>query len=151
MCIHTNHRISHGNWDRHANSIGLPSKDTAESKFIGAKRKSKYLLPASGLISANMAYETTVLTEYNDNCFAFKRSTTTPDLPFGDKFVAQTKVVVINSGRNRSRMICSVEPEFNGGQAFVCKQIKRGMLKESKEAFNKMGKAIKMKAKCILV
>ena len=101
-------------------------------------------MPRNGLVKANTAYETAVLIEYNDDCFALKRSTLTPDVPYGKRFIAHTQICVLNKGNGSCRMICSVEAEFPEGPPMgVGGQIKKGMNSGTKEVFTKIGETIR--------
>lgn len=136
--------VSHG-WDRHEEVIGSPNlPSNIESKdIVGCTRKTEYLMPKNGLVKANMAYETAVITEYNEHCFAIEMHTSNPDVPFGKKFLAHTKIVVYNTGENTCRMECSVETEFPNGPPFgLAQQIKGAMKSGSFEVFEKIGEAI---------
>ena len=99
-------------------------------------------MPKTGLVKENMAYETAVISEYNEHCFAIEMHTNNPDVPFGKKFVAHTKIAVYNTGQNTCRMECSVETEFPSGQPMVARQIKAAMKSGSFEVFEKIGSAI---------
>lgn len=117
-------------WDRSDADIGQPDPPhhSHPAQFLGATRKTTYVMPASKLIPANMAFETATLAEYNDDFFSVQMSTSTPDVPFGKKFLARTQMVVVNLGKNACRMICSVETEFPDGPPFgVAGRIERGM------------------------
>ncbi len=100
-------------------------------------------MPKTAFVKANKAFETTVITEYNDHCFAIEMHTKNPDVPFGTKFVAHTKIVVYNTGNNTCRMECSVETEFPHGPPMgIARQIKAAMKSGSFEVFEKIGSAI---------
>lgn len=91
-----------------------------------------------------MAYESTTITEYNSHCFAIEMKTTNPDVPYGNQFVAHTKIVVYNKGSNSCQMVCSVETIFpNGSPLGVGWQIKKGMKIGSMDVFEKIGSSIK--------
>lgn len=114
------------------------------SDLIGASKETTYRMPASRLVSASMAFETSTLIAYTDDFFAISISTSTPEVPFGRKFLARTQIVVINTGNNSCRMICSVEPEFPNGPPLGMKwQIQKGMKKGTLEMFAKIGSHIK--------
>lgn len=111
--------------------------------FIGARRDTQYQMPAGFLVPANMAYETCTLSDYNQNFFVLNMTTLTPDVPFGKKFLAKTQIIVVRTGLNRCRMICSVETEFPTGPPIGMKgQIKMGMKKGTLETFEKIGSHI---------
>jgi len=104
-------------------------------------------MPKTGLVSPSMAYETAMLSHYNDEFFVLQRTTTTPDAPFGKSYVAKTQIVVINTGRNSCKMICSVETEFPSGPPLAMGwQIRKGMKDGTSEVFRKMGEAIRFHA-----
>ena len=69
-------------------------------------------MPKTLLVSASMAYETTVLTDYKEDSFVLHRVTKTSDTPFGIYYVAKTQMVVIQTSAHSTRMICSVETDF---------------------------------------
>jgi len=128
-------------WDHHDSQIGLsrtPSIVKGED-FIGAKMTANFLMPKTTLIAANVATETTVLSAYNDYCFALKKSTLTPDVPFGNRFVAHTQMVVLNKGKNSCKLICSVQAEFPDGEPMgIGWKIKKGMKSGSMDTFEKI-------------
>lgn len=135
---------SHG-WDRHRDAIGSPSlpKHMKFTDIVGAKRKTEYIMPKTSLVRANMAYETATITEYNDHCFAIDMHTSNPDVPFGKRFIAHTKIVVYNTGENTCYMESSVETEFIDGPPMgVAWQIKGAMKAGSIEVFQKIGASI---------
>lgn len=116
-------------WDKHNDHIGkeeLP-KDVSEKYFISAERKQQYKMPKTLLVSANTAYGTTRLIEYNDYCFAVKMVTTNPEVPYGKKFEAHTQWVFVNDGNYHCRMIGSVTTEFPKGKPMIGWKIKDGM------------------------
>ena len=101
-------------------------------------------MPKSALVAASMAYETAKLTHYNDHFFVLKRSTSTPDVPFGKRFIAHTQIVVVNSGKNSCKMICSVEAEFpEGAPMGMGGSIKNGMKSGTIEVFEKMASTLR--------
>jgi hypothetical protein len=83
--------------------------------LIGAEKEASYLMPKSAFVKANMAYEVAYIEAYNDYCFCLKKKARTPEVPYGSSFVAWTKFVVINTGSNSCKIICSVEAEFPNG------------------------------------
>lgn len=101
-----------------------------------------YLMPKSAFVSANMCTETAYIEAYNDYCFVMKKKALTPGVPYGSTFVAWTKFVVINTGSNSCKMICSVEAEFPNGPPMVARQIKSGMRTGVGELFVKIGETI---------
>lgn len=134
-------------WEHHHNELigrlDLPSNISHED-LIGATRETSYLMPAGRLVPANMAYESCTLKEYNDNFFTLCMSTRTPDVPFGKRFIAETKIIVVRTGKNSCQMICSVEAEFPNGPPLGMKgQIKRGMRRGTMDTFEKIGNHIK--------
>lgn len=136
--------VSHG-WDRHQEVIGSPKMPAGikDKDIVGSKRKTEYMMPKTAFVKANMAYETAIITEYNEHCFAIEMHTTNPDVPFGNKFVAHTKFVVYNKGENKCTMICSVETLFPDGPPMgLARQIKAAMKSGSFEVFEKIGSAI---------
>lgn len=133
-------------WDRFQDVIGSPSlpKNVKPEDILGATKKTEYLMPKTTFVKANMAYETTEITEYNDDCFAIDMYTTNPEVPFGKKFIAHTKIVVYNTGENTCRMECSVQTEFPDGPPMgVSWKIKSAMKEGSMEVFEKIGSSIK--------
>lgn len=138
-------RVETKHWDHHNNVIGKVSLPPGmEYKdFIGAKSQTHYLRPKSIFIGEHMAHETSTLAEYNDNCFAIRKETTTPDVPFGSKFVALTQIVVLNMGHGTCKMICSSEAQFPKGPPMGAGwQIKNAMKVGTFETFGKINDAI---------
>jgi len=135
-----------GWYHHHKELIGhldLPS-DVNHKDLIGATRETSYLMPAGRLVPANVAHETCTLKEYNDDFFALCMSTRTPGVPFGERFIAETQIIVVRTGKNSCRMICSVEAEFPNGPPFGMKgQIKRAMKRGTINVFEKIGNHIK--------
>lgn len=134
-------RVTFSPWDQQDNHIGLeaPPSGHDETDYIGATKTTTYLMPKSTLVKANRATERAVISHYNDRYFALTKSTSTPDVPFGGRFVARTQIVVVNLGRNRCRMICSVEAEFPNGEPFgLGRSIRNGMKAGSMDAFEKI-------------
>lgn len=136
--------LTFGSWSKHDEHIGSPElpADVDPSDFVGAEKEVSYLMPKSAFVSANMCYETNRIAMYSDYCFVLKKSTLTPDVPYGKSFVAWTQFVVINTGNNTCRMICSVEAEFPNGPPMVSRQIKSGMRAGVGEFFVKLGETI---------
>mmetsp|Transcript_16453 Transcript_16453/g.24636 ORF Transcript_16453/g.24636 Transcript_16453/m.24636 type:complete len:281 (-) Transcript_16453:160-1002(-) len=138
--------IASKGWDRHSDVIGSPTvpKGLKYGDIVGATKKTEYLMPKTALVKANMAYETTTITAYDDHCFAIEMMTSNPDVPFGKKFIAHTKIVVYNTGANSCVMECSVETVFpNGPPMAISRQIKHAMKTGSIEVFEKIGSSIK--------
>jgi hypothetical protein len=136
--------ITCGAWSVHDKEIGspMPPKDTKLDDFIGAEKEVSYLMPKSAFVKANMAYETHIITEYSDYCFAIKKKTRTPDVPYGSTFITWTQVVVTDTGNDSCRMVCSVEAEFPNGPPMVGGQIKSGMRSGTAQFFVLMGETI---------
>mmetsp|Transcript_26557 Transcript_26557/g.49577 ORF Transcript_26557/g.49577 Transcript_26557/m.49577 type:complete len:244 (+) Transcript_26557:3-734(+) len=131
-------------WNKHDAEIGaakLPD-GVKEEDLIGAEKESNYLMPKSAFVAANTAYETAFIEAYNDYCFAFKKRALTPDVPYGSTFAAWTKYVIINTGNNSCKMICSVEAEFPNGPPMISRQITSGMRAGVGELFVKTGETI---------
>jgi len=126
-----------GDWSNHNEHVGLPNTpdDINIDDFVGLEREGSYLMPKSAFVKANTAHETAMIEEYNDHCFAIKHKTLTPDVPYGNTFIAWTKIVVTNLGSNASHMVCSVEPEFPKGSPLVAGQIKGGMRSGTADKF----------------
>lgn len=131
-------------WNKHDAEIGaakLPD-GVKEKDFIGCEKEASYLMPKSAFVAANTASETAFIEAYNDYCFAFKKRALTPDVPYGSTFEAWTKYVVINTGKNNCKMICSVEAVFPNGPPMISRQIKSGMRAGVGELFVKTGETI---------
>ena len=75
--------VTIGEWDKHGDTIGLPKTPDGvnEADYIGAVLETSYLMPKSAFVSANMAYETQMIAQYNDYCVVIKKATRTPDVP----------------------------------------------------------------------
>ena len=112
-------RTKSGEWNMFDGEIGQieNNSDCDEQNFIGTKKESEYLMPKSAFVSANTAFEECELIAYTNHCFAMRRRTRTPDVPYGKTFVACTQIVVTNTGNNSCRMVCSVEAEFPKGKS----------------------------------
>jgi hypothetical protein len=113
-----------------------------EEDFIGAERVSSYLMPRSAFVKANVCTETASIEAYNDYCFVLKKKALNPDVPYGSTFVAWTKYIVINTGNETCKMICSVEAEFPNGPPMIARQIKSGMRAGVGELFVLTGETI---------
>lgn len=137
--------VSHG-WDHHQSVIGSPimPRNIHNEDIVGATRKTEYLMPGTALVKENMAYETATLTDYNEHFFALDIFTSNPDVPFGKRFNAHTKIVVYNTGENTCHMECSVEADWvdTPPRGFAW-QIKRAMKDGSIDVFQKIGESIK--------
>lgn len=136
--------IVEGKWSKFNEFIGLPSLPDGidESDFIATERESSYLMPKSAFVKANMCYETAYIEAYNDFCFCLKKKTLTPEVPYGSTFIAWTKFVILNTGKDSCKMICSLEAEFPNGPPLVSRQIQSGMKAGVGELFVKIGETI---------
>eukprot|EP00559_Dactyliosolen_fragilissimus_P001264 CAMPEP_0184864678 /NCGR_PEP_ID=MMETSP0580-20130426/15813_1 /TAXON_ID=1118495 /ORGANISM="Dactyliosolen fragilissimus" /LENGTH=565 /DNA_ID=CAMNT_0027363577 /DNA_START=379 /DNA_END=2073 /DNA_ORIENTATION=+ len=94
-------------------SLSTAREDFPYSSFVGAQRNFQYLLPRSNFVPPNMAYETSTILHYDDVCFAYESITKTPDVPYGNCFVAKTRVVVTQIDSEISRVVCSSETDFD--------------------------------------
>ena len=140
-----NHRIISSEWDKHNDVIGLPNLPSHidANDIVGTTKTTEYLMPKSPMVRENMAHETTTITEYNNRCFAIEMKTTNPDIPYGNQFIAHTKIIVYNKGCNTCQMVCSVEAIFpNGPPRGVGWQIKKSMKNGSMATFEKIGSSI---------
>ena len=99
-------------------------------------------MPKSAFVAANMCYEKNTISAYNDYVFCLKKEASTPGVPYGTTFKAWTQIVVVNTGNNTCRLICSVEAEFPNGPPLVSRQIKSGMRAGTGEIFVKLGETI---------
>jgi len=131
-------------WDNYQGSIGEIEAEEGvdENDFIGAKKKTQYLMPKSAFVGANMAYEESELIAYNKDFFSVKRRTQNPDVPYGKTFCAWTQFTVYNQGPEGCKMICSVEAEFPNGEPMVARSIKNAMKNGVGEMFLKLGESI---------
>ncbi len=102
-------------------------------------------MPKTTFVRANMAYEAATITAYDDHCFAVEMKTSNPDVPYGKKFIAHTKIVVLNRGENACEMICSVETIFPTGppKMGIGRQIENAMKIGSMDVFKKIGSSIR--------
>ena len=139
-------RINTELWDKHDEQIGRTDDHDETSindaDFIGAERKCQYMVPKSGLIKANMAYEKMTIVEYSDYCFAIKKVTTNPDVPFGSTFECHTLMVFTNLGSNMCRLVASVEARFVGKPPMIAWKIKNGMYSGVTDYFVATGEVI---------
>ena len=143
--------VSSNSWDHHDDIIGTSSlpKNLSYQDLIGASRKTEYIMPRTALVRENKAFETATLTEYSEHCFSLDMFTSNPDVPFGKRFIAHTKIVVYNTGENTCSMECSVETEFIKGPPIgISRQIKNAMKNGSMEVFEKIGTSIINCASC---
>ncbi len=136
--------IKVGPWSKHDEQIGLPNlpEGIKEEDIIGAERELSYLMPKSAFVKANMCYETAYIDVYNDYCMVLRKKALTPDVPYGSTFVAWTKYVLINTGSDSCKLICSVEAEFPNGPPMISRQIKGGMRAGVGELFVRTGETI---------
>ena len=131
-------------WDKYNEYIGLPENPEGikNSDFIGVERNSVFTIPKSLMIKANKAYENTTIIEYNDYCFAIKKVTTNPDVPFGSTFECHTLMVFTNLGMNSCRLVGSVEAKFLGRPPMIAWKIKNGMYSGVTDFFVAKGEVI---------
>lgn len=131
-------------WDKHDDEIGVavPNRGTDLKNIIGARRNCRYLMPKSGIVAANMAYEVETITEYNPHSFAIKKVTRNPDVPFGKSFECHVQTVFINMGFDNCRMISSAEAVFLGKPPMIAWKIKNGMYSGVTNFFVAKGEAI---------
>ena len=136
--------IEQGPWDIHDDKIGcISNPDGIQcSDFIGAERKCQYLVPKTTLVKANMAYENITIVEYNDYCFAVKKVTSNPDVPFGKTFECHTLVTVTNLGLSSCRLDASVEARFKGKPPMIAWKIKNSMYSGVTDFFVAQGEVI---------
>jgi len=130
-------------WNKHDDHIGCHNNEIDQKDFPGAKTKLQYLMPKSLMVSANTAYETITITEYNNHCFTVQKITKNPDVPYGKKFETHTQWVLVNNGCYKCRMICSTSAVFPKGKpAMVAWKIKSGMLSGCTDAHVKLAETI---------
>ena len=99
-------------------------------------------MPKSGLVKANMAYETQTIVEYNDYTFVTYKITQTPDVPYGSCFESHVQTTIINLGNNQSKMIASVEAKFIGKPPMIAWKIKSAMYSGVTDYFVAKGETI---------
>lgn len=124
-------------WNKFDTRIGSHSltNDISEKEFIGATRETRYIMPKSTCFSANnKAFQTSVLIEYTDYCFAIKMDTKNPDVPFRKKFEAHTHWIFISGGRRKCRMVSSMKCVFPGSKPLVAWKIKNAMFSACTDA-----------------
>ena len=104
-----------GNWSSNEKEIGLPKTPDAtdEKAFLNSTLEYSYLMPKSAFVKANMCYATLEIIHYDNYCFVIKEKTLTPEVPYGNTFVAWTQYSFVNTGKNSCRMVCSVEAEVS--------------------------------------
>lgn len=131
-------------WDKYDDLIGDTHGQTKdrEELMIGAERSCKYLMPKSGMVGANMAYETHTIIGYNDYAFVMKKVTTNPDVPFGKSFECHVQTIFINLGYGNCKMISSVEAQFLGRPPMVAWKIKNAMYNGVTDFFVAKGEVI---------
>jgi len=138
-------------WDHYNKFIGSKPKSSKspfhktinESEFIGAKKTTHYQMPKTKLVKESQALETAEITQYDDVYTVLKIQTSTPDVPFGNRFVAQTQFVLMNTGKNSCKLICSVQTEFPNGEPLgMGRHIRKGMKKGSMDTFVKIKDAV---------
>jgi len=131
-------------WDKldtHIGSIDLP-KGIDQEDFVGATRKCQYIMPKSGFVAANRAYETACITEYNEYCFVLEQTTKNPEVPFGNTFEAHRQCIVINRGNYGCRMVSSVSCVFPGKKPMIAWKIKNAMYSGCADADVAFGEVI---------
>jgi hypothetical protein len=138
-------KVKKGNWDTNNDLIGQPTtQPQINQSIIGSKRELSFHVPKSGIAPESTAYETATITEYNNNFFVLKRVILNPDIPFGNKIVTHSQIVVIDNGYNRCQMICSSEVEFpTGPPTGLGWQIKKGVKTNTMKTFGIMDRAIR--------
>lgn len=131
-------------WSDFNEHIGkeYPDEGINEADFIGTTMKRQYIFPKSGFVKANLAYQTTTLTEYNDDCFVMDMLNTNPEVPYGKVIEAHVKYVFINQGQSNTRMICSVHCEFLGNPPMIAWKIKSAMFAGVTTSCVEMGESI---------
>lgn len=137
-------KVEMGQWSVSENEIGMPkpSDGVDESSFLNATLEFSYLMPKSAFVKANMCYATLEILHYDNHCLVIKEKTLTPEVPYGNTFIAWTQYSIVNTGKNTCRMVCSVEAEFPNGQPMVARQIKSGMRSGTAEKFVALGEII---------
>ena len=97
-------------------------------------------MPGSKLLQPKMAYEEATISSYTSSGFSIDKVTSTPDVPFGQSFVAKTRLVVQKINAHSCRLTCSVETEFpNGPPLGFGSSIRNGMKRGTLQVFQKMG------------
>lgn len=132
-------------WDKHPNAIGNPldAPSSQKSSMVGAQQETSYLMPGSKLLNPKMAYEEATLTSYTSSGFSIDKVTSTPDVPFGQSFVAKTRLVVQRLDDEQCRLTCSVETDFpKGAPLGMAGSIRNGMKRGTLKVFTKMGDMI---------
>lgn len=134
-------------WDKSDADIGqteanIPLGSPASASFIGAQRNCQYLMPKSGIVKANMAYETHTIVEYNDYIFVTDKITKTPEVPFGSSFESHVKTIIVNMGNDQCKMIASVEAKFVDKPPMIAWKIKSAMYSGVTDYFVAKGETI---------
>lgn len=144
-------------WDKYRNEIGkhtnythtndsddssTTTSNVAYKPYQNATRKLSYLMPKAGVVPANKAYETITIHTYNDHCFALKRITSNPNVPFGTTFSTHSLVVFTRDGRNRCKMTASAEAVFDGKPPMVAWKIRNMVYSGTTDFYVAEGKAI---------
>ncbi|KAL7542728.1 hypothetical protein ACHAXR_012261 [Thalassiosira sp. AJA248-18] len=137
-------KIDMGKWSNHEDAIGLAKTPDGidEGSFLNATLEYSYLMPKSAFVKANMCYATLEIIHYDNNCLVLKEKTLTPEVPYGNTFIAWTQYSIVNTGKNTCRMVCSVEAEFPNGAPMVARQIKSGMRSGTAEKFISLGETV---------
>jgi hypothetical protein len=141
------HRIQMSAWDKLDDDIGqtetkVPFDSPASISFLGAQRNCQYIMPKSGLVKANMAYETHTIVEYNDYVFVTRKITKTPEVPFGSSFESHVNTIIVNVGNNQCKMIASVEAKFLDKPPMIAWKIKSAMYSGVTDYFVAKGETI---------
>lgn len=137
-------KVEMGPWDKHDEGIGCTNvaSSISENSFVGAVRKCQYLMPKSGMVGANMAYETRTIVDYNEYAFVTMKVARNPEVPFGKTFECHVQTTFVNLGNNSCRMIASVEARFVGRPPMVAWKIKNAMYNGVTDFFVARGETI---------
>lgn len=127
-------------WNKHGDKIGEPN--VKEEDIVGAEMERSYLMPKSTFVKANRVTQSTHIKTYNDYCFCYQERTDTPEVPYGNTFVTWTQVMVVNTGHNTCRMVCSVEIEFPNGPPMTSRMIVSGAKSGTAETFALLSRCI---------
>lgn len=112
LCDRLGYKVVHSNlWSKFPNSIGSSRLNDGEkySNYVGATRVMTYIVPKLFNIDPHTVYETTEIMEYNDFCFVVRSVLKEPDIPYGSEFETNVQTIIIDTGRNSCKMICSSE------------------------------------------
>lgn len=154
--------VSVSEWDHHNDEIGRTddknptshhhnTNDQLQEKYIGAIRQTNYEMPKTSLVEASMAYETAVLTKYNDSCFVIRSTTSTPTVPFGERFISITQIVVIKTmpegeddDSDTCEMIVSVDVQYPKVKPMrlISNRIRNGVIQGAKAVYEKTSEVI---------